>query len=244
MTAVLFIAFVAAMAIVVVALCGSALSPRAAVRLLIGLSVWFVYVSVLGHTGVLRDTTRRVPGFAFVAVPVVVFLFGFVLRVLAGRGGVGTIPVWMLLGLQSFRIGVELFLHRLWLLGLVPRMLTFSGANVDLYVGVSAPLVAWLATRGRGGLKLAMLWNVLGLASLANVVTRSVLTAPGPLNRIHAEVPNLLFGTFPYLFIPAFFVPLAVVLHALAMRAIGSRLNLPISVDESRTDATALPRGI
>jgi hypothetical protein len=47
-----------------------------------------------------------------------------------------------------------------------------------------------------------------------------VLTTPGPLHWIHAEIPNAMIGTFPFMFIPGFFVPLAVVLHALAIRNI------------------------
>jgi hypothetical protein len=75
------------------------------------------------------------------------------------------------------------------------------------------------------GLRIALGWNVLGLLAITNVVTRAVLTAPGPLNLILTEVPNQLLGTFPFLFIPGFFVPLDVVLHLLAMRAIASRLR-------------------
>jgi hypothetical protein len=67
---------------------------------------------------------------------------------------------------------------------------------------------------------LTLFWNVLGLLSLANVVTRAILTSPGPLNLIHAEVPNRMIGTFPFMFIPGFFVPLGVVLHVLAIRSI------------------------
>ena len=118
-----------------------------------------------------------------------------------------------------------MFLHHLWINGLVPKMLTFEGANVDIYIGASAPLIAWFSTRGRLGMRLALAWNVLGLLALTNVVTRAVLTAPGPFNLIHAEVPNRMLGTLPFLFIPGFFVPLAVVLHVLAMRAISSRLR-------------------
>ena len=55
----------------------------------------------------------------------------------------------------------------------------------------SAPVIAWLSTRGRLGMRLALAWNVLGLLALTNVVLRAVLTAPGPFNLIHAEVPNL-----------------------------------------------------
>jgi len=76
-----------------------------------------------------------------------------------------------------------------------------EGANVDIYVGASAPLFAWLSTRGRLGMKFALAWNVLGLLALTNVVIRAVLTAPGPFNLIHAEVPNLMMGAFPFMFI-------------------------------------------
>jgi hypothetical protein len=146
------------------------------------------------------------------------------------------IPLWIILCTQSFRIGVELFLHQLWIHGLVPKMLTFEGANVDIYIGASAPLIAWLSTRWRLGLKLALIWNVLGLLALTNVVVLAILTAPGPFNVIHTEVPNLMIGTFPYTLIPGFFVPLAVVLHVLAIRAINSRLRteIPGAVSNNR----------
>jgi hypothetical protein len=108
-------------------------------------------------------------------------------------------------------------------------MLTFKGANVDIYIGASAPLIAWLSTQGRLGMRLALAWNVLGLLALTNVVIRAVLTAPGPFNLIHAEVPNLMMGTFPFFLIPGFFVPLAVTLQVLAIQAIRSRLRTDIS---------------
>jgi hypothetical protein len=135
----------------------------------------------------------------------------------------------IILGTQYFRIGVELFLHQLWLDGLVPKMLTFEGANVDIYVGVSALLIAWLSTRGRAGVRFGLAWNALGLLSLANVVIRAVLTAPGPFDLIRAEVPNRMIGTFPFLFIPGFFVPLAVVLHLVAIRAISEQPSTAIA---------------
>ena len=58
-------------------------------------------------------------------------------------------------------------------------MLTFEGANLDILIGLTAPLAAWLATRGRGGLLAALdLGTVLGLvSSLVNVIARSALTS-------------------------------------------------------------------
>jgi hypothetical protein len=193
---------------------------------------WAVRVADLRRpTGIFRRGQKRghaPPGIAFIFIPVLVLL---VLSILGLRSSAGArvalaFPLWIILGAQSFRIVVELFLHQLWIDGLGPKMLTFAGANVDIYVGASAPLIAWLSTRGRSGMKLALIWNVLGLLSLTNVVIRAVLTAPGPFNLIHAEVPNLMIGTFPFMFIPGFFVPLAVVLHVLAVRAIASTICL------------------
>ena len=80
-------------------------------------------------------------------------------------------------------------------------------------------------------MRLAFAWNVLGLLALTNVVIRAVLTTPGPLNLIHAEVPNLMLITFPFLLIPGFFVPLAVTLHLLAMRALRSRLHAGLGIN-------------
>jgi hypothetical protein len=227
MTPALFLGFVALMAALVVALSARYLKGPTAFAIGVGLFIWLIYVGLLGYLGVIGNATRRPPGIAFIFVPVVLFLVFFIVRIRSSlTAGVAlAFPLWIILGTQSFRVVVELFLHQLWIEGLIPRMLTFAGANVDIYIGASAPLIAWLSTRGRLGMRLALFWSVLGLLALANVVTRAVLTTSGPLNLIHAEVPNLMFGTFPYMFIPGFFVPLAVVLHLLAIRAIASRLR-------------------
>jgi hypothetical protein len=227
MTPTLFLGFVALMAALVVALSARYLKGPTAFAIGVGLFIWLIYVGLLGYLGVIGNATGRPPGIAFIFVPVVLFLVFFIVRVRSSAAL--AFPLWIILGTQSFRIVVELFLHQLWIEGLIPRMLTFAGANVDIYIGASAPLIAWLSTRGRLGMRIALLWNVLGLLALANVVTRAVLTTSGPLNLIHTEVPNLLFGKFPYMFIPGFFVPLAIVLHVLAIRVIAAGSTPQIS---------------
>jgi hypothetical protein len=230
MVAVLFVGFVAIMVALVIATIARYQGGRVAWWVLAGLLVWLTYAGLLGYLGVLKNMTTHPPGIVFLVVPVLLFLLVFLAFVVLSTAGVRValaFPLWILLGAQSFRICVELFLHQLWIDGLVPRMLTFEGANVDIYVAASAALIAWVSTRGRWGLRIALAWNVLGLLAITNVVTRAVLSAPGPLNLIHAEVPNLLLVTFPFMFIPGLFVPLGVVLHLLALRAIVNRLHSP-----------------
>jgi len=234
MTATYFLGFVAITATVVVALIARYIDRRAAFRVLAGLAVWFLYAGLMSYFGVFRNTAMRPPGTAFLIAPILLFLsffIAFLVRSAAGSRIPLGFPLWIILGMQCFRIGVELFIHRLWIDGLVPKMLTFEGANVDIYIGASAPVIACLTTRGRSGLKLALGWNVLGLLALMNVVTRALLTSPGPFNLIHADVPNRMFGTFPFALIPGFFVLLAVTLHVLAMRAITSRLRTGIGIN-------------
>ncbi len=221
MTTPLFLLFVATMAGVALWLIWRSLARRSAIIASVALIAWLVYVGLIGHAGLIRNTMMRPPGAVFLFAPVLLFLLSFVVWTVrhTKAGAALTVPLTLLISLQSFRIIVELFIHQLWHEGLVPKMLTFSGANVDIYVGATAPIVAWLVTRWQRGRQLAVVWNVLGLLALTNVVIRAVLTAPGPLNRIHAEVPNLMIGSFPFMFIPGLFVPLAVVLHVSALRA-------------------------
>jgi hypothetical protein len=106
---------------------------------------WALHVADLcrpsGIFGVIKNATMRPPGIAFIFVPVLAFLVLSILRLRSSAGARVALafPLWIILGTQSFRIVVELFLHQLWIDGLVAKMLTFASANVDIYWSVSAP---------------------------------------------------------------------------------------------------------
>jgi len=222
-----FLGFLAVTAAAAVALAARFLPRRSTLVLVAALSLWLLYVGALSYFGVIRNPSMRPPGSAFIFLPVFLFVFLFLARSPAGGRIALALPLWVILGTQSFRMGVEMFLHQLWLNGLVPRILTYEGGNVDILIGATAPLAAWLSTKGRPGQRWALAWNILGLLSLANVAFRALTTAPGRLNFLHAEVPNVAIGTFPFTFIAGFFAPLALVLHVLALRAFRMRQDLP-----------------
>ena len=218
MIAQLFLLFVATMAGLILVLVFRYLPRQRAMRIAAVLLLWLAYVGFMSYFGVLRNPSLRPPGIVYILLPVFLYVAFGLLRSRTAM----PVPVVVLLLLQVFRVGVELFLHQLWRDGVVPKMLTFEGANVDILVGLSAPLIAWISTRGRRGLQLALVWSWLGLLILANTAVRFILTAPGPLHILHTEIPNLAPGTFPYTFIPGFLAPLAVILHILAIRKLTS----------------------
>jgi hypothetical protein len=221
MTAQLFLTYLAFVVVAVIGISATYLPRRTTFAIIAGLAFWLVYVGLFSSLGYMRDVSLRPPGIVWIVGPVVLFVVLVLVRSSIGVSVAVAIPLWLILGFQTFRIGVEFLIHRLWEDGLVPKLLTYAGGNFDMFIGLSAPIIAWIATRGRLGLRLAMGWNVLGLLSLTNAAASAVLT--GPLKLISTEVPNVAMGLFPYTFIPGFFAPLAVTLHVLAIRAIAAQ---------------------
>jgi hypothetical protein len=215
----LFIAYLVAVAAATAIVARTWLDSREAITTLSVLAVWLAFTGWLGFTGIVGQRVDKFPpGIALLTVPVLIVMLALVLThsgaVLARR-----IPLSMLIGFQVYRVGVEFSLHHLSSLGLAPRLMTLEGGNIEILVAVTAPVAAWLVSRGTPGRRIAWLWNVIGILSLANIVARAVLTAPGPLRLIDAEPPGTAILIFPFTFIPGFMAPLALALHILAFRA-------------------------
>ena len=234
------LAYVGLVAGLVLMLAARFLDRRMALRAALFLPLWLLYVGVLSFLGVVADPSQRPPGIVFVVVPAVLFIALALVRGRTGATIAAAVPAGVLIALQTFRVGVELILHDAYANGLAPRMLTYEGANFDILIGLSAPIVGWLLSRGRLGARWAIAWNVAALCMLANVVARSALTAPGPLQLLPAEVPNLVIGTFPTTFIAGFFAPLAVALHVLSIRNLRRTIRGEAAAAPGLIDASGL----
>lgn len=217
--AALFIAYLLAVVAAAAIVAWKRLDLRESIATLGFLALWLAFTGWLGLTGVVGHRADTFPpGIALLTVPVIIVVLAVVLTqggaVLARR-----IPLGVLIGFQVYRVGVELSLHHLWNLGFAPRLMTLEGGNIEILVAITAPVAAWLVPRGTAGRRIAWLWNAIGILSLANIVARAVLTAPGPLRLIHVEPPDTAILMFPFTFIPGFMAPLALALHILAFRA-------------------------
>ena len=69
-------------------------------------------------------------------------------------------------------------MHRLAERGVMPAQMSYSGRNFDIITGATAIIVSALVWSGAGGRRLVAVWNVLGLALLANIVTVAILATP------------------------------------------------------------------
>jgi hypothetical protein len=217
--ATVFLAYVGLVAVIVSAVLLRYLPLGRALTGVAVIAVWLCYAGAMGLAGIVGDPTRMPPGVFLLLAPIIAFALIVLGRSPVGRYLATAIPLTAIFALQSFRVGVELTLSSLHDAGLTSRLLTLSGGNVEILIGLSAPLIAVIVMRGFGR-RIAMAWSVVGLLSLLNVATRAVLTAPGPLNLIHAELPTVAMGMFPFTYIPGFMAPLAMMLHILAFQAL------------------------
>ncbi len=134
------------------------------------------------------------------------------------------IPRWQPVLLQAFRLGVEFAFWRLHAEGLAPAQVTLEGRNLDVLVGLSAPLVAAGIASGRIGPRATIAWNLFGLAMLLNAIGTTATSVPGPAHLDWPGEPFTAIAAWPVVWIPAFLAPAAFFLHVVSIRQSLSRL--------------------
>ena len=183
---------------------------------------WGLLNALLAQQGFYAVTDGLPPRPMFLLAPMVAGILLLVLlrpgRMLLARGDLVALT-W----LHVLRVPVELVLHHGWQQGLVPRMLTFEGANFDILSGLSAPLVAWHLVRSPVlPRRLLLIWNVVCLVLLVNVVARAVLSFPSPMQVLNLDEPMRLVQHLPYIWLPAVIVPAVLLAHVAALVRLGS----------------------
>jgi hypothetical protein len=124
--------------------------------------------------------------------------------------------------LQTLRIGGGLTLFAAWASGFAPWSWAATAGAGDILVGLGAAAVAaFLGTGLAWSRTAAIAWNVFGLVDIAHTLVRGLLAAPGPQQRIFETPPNLVPMVFPFIYLPAFIVPLTILLHILSLQQLG-----------------------
>jgi hypothetical protein len=135
------------------------------------------------------------------------------------RRAIEAAPLPALIGVQLYRAIGALFVILLSL-GQLPAHFAEPAGWGDVFVGVTAPLVALaLVKGGSGGRALAVAWNAFGLLDLGIAVGMGTgFLAPYLMPELGSRVaPAAAMGVFPLILVPTFAVPLSVILHVIAL---------------------------
>jgi hypothetical protein len=176
-------------------------------KALMGISVcWILLQAYLVLSGFYDSSPRGFPRFFFLAGPPVIAVI--ILNALpSGRIFVRSMNLEWCIWLQVVRVPVEIVLFCLYLNRQVPEIMTFSGGNLDLLSGLSAPFIWWAIRKSADRSRLVRVWNWICLALLLNIVVRAVLSAPSPIQQFAFDQPNIAILHFPFVFLPGFIVP-------------------------------------
>lgn len=191
---------------------------RASLAIGAAITAWMALTWIAAESGVLRNWNAVPPRFALLVLGILAISCAIAFSSL-GRALTRHLPLWTLIAVQAFRLPLELAMHTMSERGVMPEQMTYTGLNFDILTGVTAVAVS-LALRSRiGNRRLALLWNLGGLALLLNVVTIAILSTPtfalfGP-DRL-----NVWITCPPYVWLPAVMVTAALTGHLLIFRAL------------------------
>jgi len=181
--------------------------------------VWLAVTGILGCTAKLHDFLQRPPRImVLIVLSVVGVYFGSYFS--AARKLILSPGLVWLVGLQVFRVAVEIFLDLGYRAGFVPVQMTLEGRNFDVITGLTALPMAWLVAKQKAPHWLIYAWNTMGLALLLNVMVIAALSMPTPLRHFHNEPANTFVTYFPYVWLPLYLVQVAWMSHLLIFRAV------------------------
>jgi hypothetical protein len=151
----------------------------------------------------------------FFALPIVVFTTLYLSNA-DFRALAKSIDLSLIVGAHVWRyVGIGFLIA--FLFGRLPAQFAIPEGLGDIIAAVFALPLALALRRGKPVRGYFIAWNVFGLADLISAITMGVLYSRGPSGILRTEVSTAFMTTFPVNLIPTFFVPLFIMLHALAL---------------------------
>ncbi len=194
--------------------------PGAALRhplLFIILAAWFAAIVALTHSGIFLTYSQSVPfPLAMAAItPPLIYLLAY--RGLPSlRAWVATLDLAWVVGAQTWRVIGVVFLM-LWGLGDLPSVFALTAGLGDLAVGVFAlSVVLAIERRSAGWQARTRTLIYVGMADFVAAFGTAILSGDGFPLRLAGEALPLLMQSLPMAMIPAFGVPLFIILHIIS----------------------------
>ena len=189
------------------------------------LVVWLTLTGKLAQENYFMDFETIPPRFLLVFPPMLIVIISLFI-VKNSRTYITKMPIELLTYLSIIRIPVELVLWWLMLYGKVPELMTFEGRNFDIIAGITAPFIAYFCfTKKVWSIKVALVWNFLGLALLLNIIINALLSAPLPFQQFAFDRPNIGLMYFPFIWLSAFVAPVVLFSHIASIMIIKKQLS-------------------
>jgi hypothetical protein len=189
---------------------------RLQIRIALGAVAWMAITLWVSAAGVLRHFDRQPPPMLFLVAAV------FALAGWLAFSWIGDLVVrhtsWVaLVGLQGFRLPLELLMHRAYVEGIMPVQMSYSGRSFDIVTGATAIVLALALARMPVPRWVIAVWNVLGTVLLVNILVIAIASMP-MFHWFGMDRLNVWVADPPFVWLPAVLVLTAVAGHLLMFR--------------------------
>jgi hypothetical protein len=174
--------------------------------------LWMCLQSAVALSGFYLVKNTIPPHFFLAVAPPLLFI-ACLFSAAAGRRFLDGMDLRWCVLLHSIRILVEINLYWLFLYKQVPALMIFEAGNLDILVGITAPIIWWAFSKGHIGKRGLLVWNSLSLLSVLNAFGRALLSAPFRFQRFAFDQPTVAILSFPFILLPAFIVPVVILCH-------------------------------
>ena len=198
----------------------STASPRQTTFAGVVVFVLMILQLAVSSAGVLRQWDRRPPPLLVLVGAMIAMVVGLSRSKLGATLAERT-SFAVLVGAQSFRLPLELTMHRAASEGVMPVQMSYSGYNFDILTGLSAVVMSILLASGRAGRKAVRVWNLAGFCLLLNIVTIAVASLP-LFRAFGDDRVNVWVADPPFVWLPGALVPAALLGHLLVWRKLRS----------------------
>lgn len=181
------------------------------------LVAWLTAQAVAAASGAYRGYETWPPLFFFAAAPPLTLAFGgFAIPFF--RKMYGHFPLSILTYIHTIRFFVELVVLGLFIHGAIPQQLSLMGANPDIWVGATAPIIGYMCfTRMRWSRKVALIWHVLSVLTLHWVIGIFFATMRSPIQFLEVKQSSEAFFYFPFVWVVSHGVPTVLTAHLIAI---------------------------
>ena len=192
---------------------------------------WAFVQSFIGYTGFYTITNSIPPRFMLMILPpIALIIILFITK--GGKRFIDNLDLKWLTLIHLVRLPVEIVLYGLFLAKAVPQIMTFEGRNLDIIMGVSAPLVFYFShIKNKLSKRGLLVWNLMGVILVLNVAITGILSTPIAFQQFGFEQPNIAVLYFPFNLLPSLIVPLVLFSHFASIRRI-----IQLTIDAKRND--------